>query len=200
MVLSANRSSFLLSGVPMKRLLLSAVLPAVAMALPSVAHADTVKGAERDKKFFKTVEGEWVGPGEIVAGKYKGTKFTCNFTGSTPDGKVGMSLDGGCRVGVFTQKMSATIEQKGRSGYRGKFLDGSEGKGLDIISGSVVDGRKVILSLNRNQLNGVMQARMPDDNLMHVTVSVRVDKQLVPVIGMKLSRVDGTAVGAIAKN
>ena len=184
----------------MKRLLLSAVLPAMAVALPAVVHAETVKAPERDKKFFKSVEGEWVGPGEIVAGKYKGTKFTCNFTGSTPDGKVGMSLDGGCRVGVFTQKMSATIEQKGRSGYSGTFLDGSEGKGLDIVSGSVVDGRKVVLAINRKQLNGVMQARVPDDNSMHVTISVRVDKQLVPVIGMKLSRVDGTAVGAIAKN
>lgn len=200
MVLAINCSSFLLSGVPMKRLLLSAVLPAMAVALPSVVHADMVKAPERDKTFFKSVQGEWVGPGEIVAGKYKGTKFTCNFTGSTPDGKVGMSLDGGCRVGVFTQKMSATIEQKGRSGYSGKFLDGSEGKGLDIVSGSVVDGRKVVLAINRNQLNGVMQARVPDENSMHVTISVRVEKQLVPVIGMKLSRVDGTAVGAIAKN
>ena len=184
----------------MKRLFLSAVLPVMAASLSGQAHAEQARSPERDKKFFKSVEGEWVGPGEIVAGKYKGTKFTCNFTGTTPDGKVGMSLDGGCRVGVFTQKMSATVEQGGRSGYRGTFMDGSEGKGLDIVSGNVVDGRKVILSLNRNQLNGVMQARVPDDNSMHVTVSVRVDKQLVPVIGMKLSRVDGTAIGAIAKN
>lgn len=168
------------------------LMSAGSIATPSAA-------ADGDAKFFRSVEGVWTGPGEIVAGKYKGTKFTCSFTGSTPDGKVGMSLDGGCRVGVFTQKMSATIEQKGRS-YRGTFLDGSAGKGLDIVSGNVVDGRKVVLSLNRNQLNGVMQARVPDENSMHVTVSVRVDKQLVPVIGMKLSRVDDTAVGAIAKN
>ncbi|WP_018427776.1 hypothetical protein [Hoeflea sp. 108] len=184
----------------MKRLFLSAVLPVMAVSLSGAAHAEAVKSPERDKKFFKSVEGAWTGPGEIVAGKYKGTKFNCNFTGSTPDGKVGMSLDGGCRVGVFTQKMSATIEQAGRAGYRGTFLDGSEGKGLDIVSGNVVDGRKVILSINRNQLNGVMQARVPDENSMHVTISVRVDKQLVPVIGMKLMRVDDTAVGAIAKN
>ncbi|WP_269929887.1 hypothetical protein [Aminobacter sp. HY435] len=185
----------------MKRLLKSAVLPVVAaIALPGAAVAGSAKAPERDQKFFKAVEGEWVGPGEIVAGKYKGTKFTCTFTGSTPDGKLGMALDGGCRVGMFTQKMSAQIEQKGRSGYKGTFLDGSAGKGMDIISGSVVDGRKVVLSLNRNQLNGVMQARVPDENSMHVTVSVRVEKQLVPVIGMKLTRVDGSAVGAIAKN
>lgn len=198
MVRASKSFQFLSPGVSMKRLFLSAVLPAMVLSFTGMAHA----GADKvgDQKFFKSVEGEWVGPGEIVAGKYKGTKFTCSFTGATPDDKVGMSLDGGCRVGMFTQKMSATIEQKGRSGYRGTFLDGSQGKGLDIISGNVVGGSKVVLALNRNQLNGVMQARVPDENTMHVTVSVRVDKQLVPVIGMKLTRVDGVAVGAIAKN
>ena len=38
-----------------------------------------------------------------------------------------------------------------------------------------------------------MQARLPDDNTMNVTVSVRVDKTMVPVIGMSLKRVDDTA-------
>jgi hypothetical protein len=35
---------------------------------------------------------------------------------------------------------------------------------------------------------------------MNVTVSVRVDKELVPVIGMNLKRIDNIAVGSIAKN
>jgi hypothetical protein len=161
--------------------------------------AGGASGAERDKQFFRSIEGQWAGPGEIVAGKYKGTKFTCNFTGSTPDSKVGMALDGGCRVGVFTQKMSASIEKSGREGYKGSFMGGSEGTGLDIISGNVVDARKVVFAINRKQLNGVMQARLPDDGSMIVTVSVRVEKQMIPVIGMSLKRLDDTAVGAIAK-
>ncbi len=142
------------------------------------------------RRFFKSIEGSWTGPGEIIAGKYKGTKFNCTFDGTTPDKKAGMTLDGGCRVGVFTQKMTASIEQKaGR--YQGKFLDGAEGKGMDVISGSVVDGgQKVVLAINRQQLNGVMQARIADANTMNVTISVRVEKQLVPVIGMSLKRVD----------
>ncbi|MBN9242701.1 MAG: hypothetical protein J0I98_07900 [Mesorhizobium sp.] len=181
----------------MKRVVLSALLPAAIVA--SAGFATTAFAAENDQSFFHSVEGKWVGPGEIVAGKYKGTKFTCNFTGTTPDGKVGMSLDGGCRVGVFTQPMSASVERKGRS-YRGSFMGGSQGSGLDIISGNVVDGRKVVFAINRKQLNGVMQARVPDDNSMIVTVSVRVDKQMVPVIGMNLKRVDASDVGAIAKN
>jgi hypothetical protein len=45
-----------------------------------------------------------------------------------------------------------------------------------------------------------MLARVSDQNTMNVTVSVRVDKELVPVIGMSLKRVDNLAVGSIAKN
>jgi hypothetical protein len=174
----------------MRRAILSAVLPIMA----ATAAADA---AENDRKFFEQIQGEWAGPGEIVAGKYKGTKFTCTFTGSTPGAKVGMSLDGACRVGVFTQKMSASVERKGRT-YRGTFMDGAAGKGLDVVSGSV-EGRKVVLTLNRNALNGAMLARLPNDNTMTVTVSVRVEEQLVPVIGMNLKRVDGAAVGSIAQ-
>lgn len=172
-----------------------------AAALSPVADvAPAATAATRDKAFFESVTGAWKGPGEIVAGKYKGTKFTCNFTGTTPDSKAGMTLDGGCRVGVFTQKMSAKVENVGRQGYKGSFMGGSDGSGLDIVSGNVVDARKVVFGINRKQLNGVMQARLPDDGSMVVTVSVRVEKQLIPVIGMSLKRLDGAAVGAIAKN
>lgn len=180
----------------MKRAVLSAFLP-LATASAVVGLTVAAEASERDKKFFEQVEGEWVGPGEIVAGKYKGTKFTCSFTGSTPEASVGMTLDGSCRVGVFTQKMSATVERKG-NGYRGTFMDGAAGKGLDVVSGNV-DGRRVVLGLNRAALKGAMIARISDDDAMTVTVSVRVEKQMVPVIGMNLKRVDGAAVGSVAQ-
>lgn len=150
--------------------------------------------ADSDQQLFQTVEGSWSGPGEIVAGKYKGTRFTCTFKGTTPSGKVGMALDGGCRVGPFTQKMSATFERGGR-GYRGAFMDGAAGKGLDITSGNV-EGRRVVFGLNRHQLNGAMLANFTDDNTLRVTISVRVDEKLVPVIGANLKRTEGPAAVA----
>ena len=109
-----------------------------------------------------------------------------------------MKLDGGCRVGVFTQKMTATIQKNGK-GYSGTFQDGAAGKGLDVVSGNVVNDRKVVFGLNRKALKGAMQARLPDDNSMVVTVSVRVEEEMVPVIGVNLKRVDGTAVGTVAQ-
>src|SRR5690606_31686826 len=115
-----------------------------------------------------------------------------------PEASVGMTLDGSCRVGVFSQPMKATVTRVGTS-YSGKFNDGAEGKGLDVTSGSV-SGNRVVLGLNRKELNGAMLARVADKNTMNVTVSVRVDEDLIPVIGMSLKRVDNIAVGSIAKN
>lgn len=182
-----------------KRAILSRIPALAASAVIAAGLAGPAAAGERDRAFFQSIEGSWEGAGEIVAGKYKGTKFNCTFDGSTPAKKLGMALDGGCRVGVFMQKMNASVIQSRKAGYEGKFMDGAEGTGLDIVSGNVVNDRKVVFAVNRNQLRGIMQARLADDNTMNVTISVRVEDDMVPVIGMSLKRVDDTAVGAIAR-
>ncbi|TDK36666.1 hypothetical protein E2F50_06990 [Rhizobium deserti] len=170
---------------------------AVLTAAATSAMAPQAEAAPRDKTFFQSVSGVWKGPGEIVAGKYKGTKFSCNLTGApAASGDIGMKLDGTCRIGVFQQPMSAVITQSG-SGYSGKFLDGAQGKGLDIISGSV-NGDKVVMGINRAQLNGAMVASLRGDNKMNITISVKVEDQMVPVIGLSLDRdLDAMTVGSI---
>lgn len=167
-------------------------------AAAAVAFSATAANAgPRDKVFFESVAGEWKGPGEIVAGKYKGTKFNCTLKGEPADsGEAGIKLDGSCRVGVFTQPMSAFISQKGTT-YTGKFLDGAAGKGLDIVSGTVADNRAV-MGISRAQLNGALIARVDDPNSINVTISVKVAEKMIPVIGMTLSRqLDTMAVGSI---
>lgn len=139
-----------------------------------------------DEVFFGKVVGPWAGPGEIVAGKYKGTKFVCNLVGE-PQGKTpGMALDGTCRVGLFSQKMRAAVTRQGGS-YKGAFLDGAAGKGLDIVSGSVA-GDSMVVGLDRKQLKGAMIAKLKDRDTLNISVSVQVAGELVPVIGMSLKR------------
>ena len=94
--------------------------------------------------------------------------------------------------------MSAKI-LKSNGNYSGAFLDGAAGKGLDILSGNV-SGDRVTMSLNRKKLNGAMLARLENPDLMHVTISVRVNKDMVRVIGMSLTRIDQTSTGSVAKN
>ena len=138
-----------------------------------------------ERVYFKSVQGQWSGSGKIVAGKYKNTRFTCNFTGNVPKG-VGMDISGKCRVGLFTQPMSARITKRGSS-YRGTFLDGAKGKGLDIVSGRLRSNRLVV-GINRKQLRGTMVANLKNKNKMQITISVRANNKLVPVIGLTLNR------------
>lgn len=146
-----------------------------------------VANASNDRVFFNSVEGNWKGPGKIVAGKYKGTKFNCTFAGIPAAGKkLGITMDGTCRVGVFNQKMNATIAKSGNR-YKGKFLDGAAGQGLDIVSGKFKKS-KAVVGINRNKLDGAMVADFIDPDTMNVTISVKVGASMVPVIGMTLSR------------
>lgn len=173
-------------------------IAAAALAALACTATPALSGGN-DKAFFEQVAGQWKGPGEIVAGKYKGTKFTCDLTGEPSDGSsAGIKLDGFCRVGVFKQPMSAVIAQNGKS-YGGKFLDGANGKGLDIVSGNVAND-KIVVGINRKKLNGAMIARMQGDSTLNITISVKVEDTMVPVIGVSLNRqIDNIAVGSIKK-
>jgi hypothetical protein len=109
-----------------------------------------------------------------------------------------MAIDGSCRVGVFTQPMNASVTRTGR-GFTGKFLDGEAGEGMDVVGGRY-SASKLVVDVRRKDLNGVMVARLSGEDKLNITVSVRVDKQLIPVIGMSLDRVDeATATGSLEK-
>ncbi|TFF27441.1 hypothetical protein E3C22_02990 [Jiella endophytica] len=175
----------------MSRLLTAGVALGLALSAAGVAPAR----ADSDEAFFRKVSGQWSGPGEIVAGKYKGTKFVCNFAGNQSRKSVGVALEGSCRVGLFSQPMRAEVVRAGSS-YRGAFQDGAAGKGLDIVSGDV-SGNRMIVGLDRKQLKGAMIARLDGDDQLAVTISVTVASQLVPVIGMSLKREGGSRQSAL---
>ncbi|MCF6321875.1 MAG: hypothetical protein L3J32_08930 [Rhizobiaceae bacterium] len=143
--------------------------------------------------FFKGIEGEWRGPGEIVAGKYKGTKFTCSLKGLSDKSSIGMEVKGSCRVGVFSQPMSARIF-KTDGKYGGQFLDGEKGQGMDVTGGRFTSSRLVV-GIKRQKLNATMVARLKNNQKLNVTISVHVQNQLIPVIGMSLDRI--TRTGAL---
>lgn len=168
-----------------------------ACCLSSVIGWNAGAASASDSAFFQGVAGVWQGPGEIVAGKYAGTKFNCRLTGDpVKSAEAGITMDGTCRVGVFSQKMSATIHKiDGR--YEGAFLDGAKGEGLDVVSGRI-DGERAIMAITRRQLDGAMVASMDGEHTMNVTISVKVGETMVPVIGMTLARdLDAMAVGSI---
>lgn len=154
-----------------------------------------------ESSFYRGVAGDWEGPGEIVAGKYKGTKFTCTFNGAPQGAGDGFSLSGNCRVGVFNQPIRASVSSAGR-GMTGRFLDGEAGEGMDIVGGRYSQARLTV-DVKRKDLRGVMSARLAGANKLNITISVRVEGQLIPVIGMSLdrtSRADEVVASLLANN
>ncbi|MCB1438309.1 MAG: hypothetical protein H6888_01845 [Nitratireductor sp.] len=163
------------------------------LAFISLLAAAGTAYAASEAVFFQSTEGKWTGPGEIVAGKYKGTKFTCVFDGFSKASR-GMDIDGYCRVGMFSQKMNASVKKEGR-GYSGRFLDGEAGEGMDIVGGRYSNNRLVV-DIKRKDLQGVMVAHRSADDKMNVTISVRVNGKLIPVIGMGLTRTAPSSVAS----
>ena len=162
------------------------LLVAVATAILTFsAHAS-------DRQFFNGIKGKWSGPGEIVAGKFKGTKFVCTFGGETQKASTGMAVDGSCRVGMFSQPMNAKIATTAGK-YIGQFLDGAKGEGMDIVGGRYTSQRLVV-DIKRKDLNGVMVANLTDPNRLNVTISVKHNGRLIPVIGMSLKRQAGATI------
>ena len=54
----------------------------------------------------------------------------------------------------------------------------------------------MVFAMVREQLNGAMLAKVVNNDQMNVTISVNVSKQLVPVIGMNLKRIDSSATAS----
>ncbi|EFL90413.1 hypothetical protein [Ahrensia sp. R2A130] len=155
-----------------------------AFAAVSLAVASTAAHAS-DTKYFNTVSGTWAGAGTIVNGPYKNTRFTCRLAG-TNEAATSMKLSGKCRVGLFSQPIEATVSKRGK-GFQGAFLDGAEGKGLDITSGKRRGG-KMLLRIKRKALTGTMVANLKNANLLNITILVDVKGKQVPFIGLTMNR------------
>ncbi|KAA6405949.1 hypothetical protein [Candidatus Tokpelaia sp.] len=148
--------------------------------------------------FLQSVRGQWSGKGEVVAGRYKGIKFSCKLSTPTAENEMEMNLDGTCRTGIFSQPVKARISRRG-STFHGSFNEGAQANGLDIIAGAIHKNH-MTLELNRDKLNGNIIARLEGDNLLHITLAVKIDEEIIPVIGMDLNRIAPEATRIAAKS
>ncbi|AQS41764.1 MAG: Hypothetical protein BHV28_10750 [Candidatus Tokpelaia hoelldobleri] len=163
------------------------MLRLIALLLFFVTPALSHSYAANTEDMLQPFEGRWSGAGEVVAGKYKGTKFNCSLSGATEDTFIGMTLEGRCRSGIFSQPMKARIV-RGAQGYYGTFNDGATGNGLDITAGKISKNH-MILSLYHEKLNGVMTAHLNNAASLDITLAVQVQNTLVPLIDIRLKRI-----------
>ncbi|TNB46605.1 hypothetical protein FF124_16545 [Martelella lutilitoris] len=175
------------------RLFSSAMIAAALVAaLPANAAAESA-----DSAFFRMVAGKWSGPGKIVEGKMKGTRFRCELDGLPIEGeKDGFKLDGKCRAGLFSHPMTAVFIREA-DGYRGRFLDGEDGDGLEVTGGSVENG-KAVIELRREDVEGALVTSLKGPEDLNITLLIKGGTRYVPVIGLSLKRqTDPLSVGSI---
>jgi len=141
----------------------------------------------RERVFLQSFEGQWSGAGEIVSGKYKGTRFHCNFVGAAQTREVGLSLDGHCRAGLFGQAMKAQITRRPSGAFLGYFNDGARAQGMDITAARI-GADHMQFDLNRQNLQGTMLARLETQDEMSIILSVKVMDEFVRVVGLNLKR------------
>ena len=153
------------------------------LAAPLVLAA---QASDASPRYFAKVQGQWKGSGSVIAGKYKGTRFNCRLNGSQQTAAT-LDIAGTCRIGLFTQKISARLVRHGRS-YRGVFLDGAQGKGMDITSGRVAND-KLTVAINSKGLTGAIVANFVRRDALRVSISVRISSgEYVPVVGLDLKK------------
>ncbi|WP_180897492.1 hypothetical protein [Martelella soudanensis] len=168
------------------------LIAALAAALPASAVAES-----DDDAFFRQVAGKWVGPGKIIEGKLKGTRFKCELDGLPVTGaEGGFKLDGKCRAGLFSHPITAVFIRDGDS-YRGQFLDGEDGDGLAVTGGNIENG-KAVIALKRQKVEGALVTSLLGEDDLNITLLIKGGTRYVPVIGLSLKREgDPFTVGAI---
>jgi len=143
----------------------------------------------RERIFLQAFEGQWHGGGEIIAGKYKGTRFNCRFVGTLEHYEIGMTLSGSCRVGLFSQAIKAKVVRRSSGAFLGHFNDGAQAQGMDITAARI-GADHIQFDLNRQNLQGTMLARLEAQDSMSISLSVKVMDAFVRVVGVNLKRDD----------
>ena len=158
------------------------IIIGIIAANSSIARAES---PEETKAYFKSIQGKWAGKGEVVNGKYKNTKFKCELTGKTPK-KLGMEIKGFCRIGLIYQTITATII-KNKGYYKGKFLGGAKGNGLDVVGGRLRN-KRFTAALTRKKINGTIIIDATKKNKMDIILTVEFKGNLYPIVELAMQR------------
>lgn len=161
------------------------IIAVVSIVIANNANAEINQQKQDIKKYFKSIEGTWEGNGEVIAGKYKDTKFKCTLNGKTPK-KIGMDIEGNCKIGIFNQKITAKITRH-HDHYRGTFLGGAEKYGLDVVSGKLSNDI-FIAALVRENINGSIIVNATHKNKMGIYIAVEVNERFYPIIELELDK------------
>jgi hypothetical protein len=158
-------------------LVLSAAL-AAATALP--AKAD---------ELMARFSGEWAGTGQLLFGPQYGQEFQCELKGDPSDSQMSFDMSGRCWMGILSMPVTARLRYNADTHqYYGEFLDGADGRGVDMMGARA--GEAISLKLMRGALQGRLTAETVTADQMKVMMYYRdtQNNRDLPVVAMGFAR------------
>jgi hypothetical protein len=168
------------------------VLPIALLALATVAPQPA--RADDAADFMERFSGDWLGAGKLLIGPDNGLKFGCALNGDPSRTGLTFWMRGRCWMGNLSANVYAQIRYNAETNqFYGRFLDGAEGNGLNIVGAR--DGDGFSLRLVRGSAQGRLAAETVTPDQMKVTIFYRdrARNRELPVVAMGLARKDAEA-------
>ncbi len=149
---------------------------------PAVAGEDAAR-------FMEKFSGEWRGSGKLLIGPDSGMKFHCALNGDPSRTQMTFGMKGKCWVGRLSAPVFARLRYNDDNNrFYGDFMDGAEGKGVDIVAERAGNGFSMWLS--RGQLQGELVASPAGKSKMTILISLIDQKRdrKIPVVAMGFAR------------
>ncbi len=161
-------------------------------ALSAALAAAAALPAKADELMVR-FSGEWAGTGQLLFGPQYGEEFHCELKGNPSDSRLSFGMSGRCWMGFLSAPVTAQLRYNAETRqYYGEFLDGADGRGVDIVGARA--GEAISLKLMRGALQGRITAETVSADQMKVMMYYRdvQNNRELPVVAMGFAR-KGTA-------
>ena len=146
--------------------------------------------------FMERFSGDWLGTGQLLVGSESGLQFSCELKGNPSRSQLSFGMSGRCWMGNLSAPVHARLRYNADTNeFYGEFMDGADGKGLDIVG--VRAGEGFSMRLTRGMAQGRLAAEAVNPDQMTITIFYRdrVNNRELAVVAMGFTRKDASAMG-----
>jgi hypothetical protein len=141
--------------------------------------------------FMERFTGAWLGTGELLIGSESGLKFHCELNGDPSRTQLTFGMQGRCWMGSLSAPVHARLRYNSETNrFYGRFMDGAEGDGLDVVAERAGDGFS--MQLVRGPAQGRLTAEAVNVDQLKIVIFSRdrARNRELPVVAMGFTRKD----------
>ncbi len=172
------------------------VLPLLLAAALCVGMAPDPAEADDAADFMARFSGEWLGTGQLLVGSETGLTFHCELDGDPSRTQLTFGMTGRCWMGSLSAPVHARLRYNADTNrFYGRFMDGAEGDGLDIVAERAGEGFS--MQLARGSAQGRLTAEAVNGDQLRIVIFYRdrARNRELPVVAMGFTRKDSGVAG-----